>query len=269
MSNEKFIDFNKAFWNERVSIHKNSGFYKLEQFKQGINKLHPLEVKELGDISGRTILHLQCHFGMDTLSLEMLGADVTGIDFSEEAIRTAKELRDEMGMKAEFLLSDIYSLPEKLHKKFDIVFTSYGVLTWLPDLESWGKVVSHFLKDDGYFYIAEIHPASMIYDNKKSQNEYRIAYPYFEGQEPVMEDEEGTYADNNAVTKNNITYEWPHSLSRIIMSLINAGLKIVFFHEHDFTVWKQFPWIKKCEDGYYRTDENLPLLFSLKAVKDK
>ncbi len=133
MSDEKFLLTNKAFWNERVSIHKNSDLYELRNFKKGMNKLHSLEREELGDVRGKSILHLQCHFGMDSLSLERLGAEVSGVDFSEEAINAAIELRDELGMNSEFILSDIYSLPEKINKKYDIVYTSYGVLTWLPD----------------------------------------------------------------------------------------------------------------------------------------
>ncbi len=270
MNKEEYLNINKAHWNERVSIHKKSELYELESFKKGNNKLHQLERDELGDIRGKSVLHLQCHFGMDTLSLEMLGAEVTGIDYSEEAIRAACELRDEMNMKSDFILSDVYSLPEKLNKKFDVVYTSYGVLIWLPDLKKWAEVISHFLKDDGFFYIAEVHPASAIFDNTvKSVKDkiLKVAFPYFAGQEPQMFDEAGSYADKNAVTVNNITYEWQHSLSEIFMSLINSGLKIEFFHEHGFTVWQQFAWIKKCEDGYYRLDEDIPLLFSLKAIK--
>lgn len=271
MDKENYLNVNKAHWNERVSIHKKSELYELESFKKGNNILHQLERNELGDIRGKTVLHLQCHFGMDTLSLEMLGAEVTGIDYSEEAISAACELRDEMKLKSEFILSDVYSLPEKLDKKFDIVYTSYGVLIWLPDLKKWADVISHFLKDNGFFYIAEVHPASAIFDNTvKSVKDkiLKVAFPYFAGQEPQMFDEAGSYADKNAVTVNNVTYEWQHSLSEIFMSLINSGLKIEFFHEHSFTVWQQFAWIKKCEDGYYRLDEDIPLLFSLKARKE-
>jgi len=263
----KYLNTNKAHWNERVSIHKKTELYDLENFKKGVNKLHSLEREELGDIKGKSVLHLQCHFGMDTLSLEMLGAEVTGVDFSEEGIKAAKELRDELGMKAEFILSDIYSLPEKLSRKFDIVYTSYGVLIWLPDIDKWANVISNFLKPGGFFYIAEVHPFSYVFDNSKGAEKPVPAYPYFSRPEPLKFDEEGTYAEKNAKTVNNVTYEWTHSLSEIFMSLINAGLRIDFFNEHRFTVWQQFPWMKKSDDGYYRLDEDIPLLFSLKASK--
>ena len=267
MSTEKYFEANKASWNESVAIHKDSDFYELKEFKEGMNKLHDLEREELGDITGKSVLHLQCHFGMDTLSLERLGAEVTGVDFSEEGIRTAEEIRDELGMKAEFVLSDIYSLPLKLDKKFDIVFTSYGVLLWLPDLDKWAKMISHFLKDDGFFYIAEMHPFGYVFDNSSEVKDLEVKYPYFKKPEPLVFAEDGTYADINAKKTNKTTYEWTHSLSDIFMALRNAGLKIEFFHEHPFTVWKQFPWMKKGSDRYYRMDEEIPLLFSLKAVK--
>lgn len=267
MNIEEYLNINKANWNERVAIHKKSELYDLRKFRKGVNKLHSLEREELGDIRGKSILHLQCHFGMDTLSLEMLGACVTGIDFSEEAINSAIELRDDLGMKSEFVLSDVYSLPEKLNKKFDIVYTSYGVLIWLPDLIKWGEVINHFLKEGGFFYIAEVHPASMIFYNSSDSKKPEVKYPYFKKPEPLVFNEGGTYTDRNAKTENNTSYEWTHSLMDIFTALLNVGLKIEFFHEFDFTVWQQFPWMKKSEDGYYRMEEEIPLLFSLKAVK--
>ncbi len=267
MSIDKYFEANKASWNESVAIHKNSEFYELKEFKQGMNKLHDLEREELGDINGKSVLHLQCHFGMDTLSLEMLGAEVTGVDFSEEGIKTAEEIRDELEMKAEFILSDVYSLPEKLNKKFDIVYTSYGVLIWLPDLDKWAKVISRFLKDDGFFYMAEMHPVSYVFNNDKDAKELEVRYPYFKKPEPLVFEDEGSYADKDAKFVHKISYEWVHSLSDIFMALINAGLKIEFFHEHPFTVYQQFPWMKKGKDRYYKMDEEIPLLFSLKARK--
>lgn len=265
LSIKESLAVNKSFWNERVSIHKNSSLYSLEDFRMGKNKLHELERSELGDIKGKKVLHLQCHFGMDTLSLEMLGAEVTGVDYSEEAIKSALELRDELGMKSEFILSDVLSLDRILKKKFDIVFTSYGVLIWLPDISKWGETVSYFLKDGGFLYMAEVHPASAMLTEKEGRLE--VAYPYFKQEEPVIFNEAGTYADRNAKTINNTTHEWMYSLSDILMSLMNAGLNIEFFHEHNFTVWQQFDSMKKCGDGYYRIDKDIPLLFSLKAAK--
>lgn len=269
MQTKDYLEFNKKFWNERVTIHKTSELYELKNFKKGKNKLHTLERKELGDVKGKTILHLQCHFGMDTLSLSMLGASVTGIDFSEDAIREAKSLNKELRLDAEFILSDVYSLPEKLYKKFDIVFTSYGVLTWLPDLKGWAEVVSHYLKDNGFFYIAEVHPSSMVFENEGDVKELKIKNPYFRKTKPIEFLVEGSYADSEAKTKNNKTYEWLYSLTDVFTSLLNAKLKIEYFHEFPFTVYQQFPFMKRGEDGYWRMEEEIPLLFSIKAIKDR
>lgn len=267
MDIEHYLNVNKANWNERVSIHKKSGLYDLDSFKKGKNKLHSLERNELGDIKGKSVLHLQCHFGMDSLSLEMLGAKVTAVDFSEEAIKAAIELRDELGMKTEFILSDIYELSGKLNEKFDIVYTSYGVLIWLYNLNKWADMIFDFLKVDGFLYIAEVHPASLIFDYNYENEKLSVMYPYFNKPEPLEFTEPGTYADKNADTINNTTYEWIHSLSDIFSAILSSGLKIQFFHEFNFTVWEQFKGMKKSEDGYYRFKEDIPLLFSLKAVK--
>lgn len=266
MNTDNCVKTNKEYWNERVRLHRDSEFYGLDSLKKGVNMLHELEIYELGDIRGKKLLHLQCHFGMDSLSLEMLGAVVTGVDFSEEAIKSAEDIRDELGMKAKFILSDISNLCSVLNEKFDIVYTSYGVLTWLPDIEAWGQTVSHFLNDDGFFYIAEILPSSLMFENSSPAESPQIAYPYFNTGMPIRFDEAGSYAIRDSSTSHNTTYEFTHSLSDIIMSLINAGLKIDFFHEHPFTVWKHFPDMEK-KGRYYTWKHNIPLLFSLKASK--
>lgn len=268
MEKQDFLETNRKYWNERVAIHLKSGFYDVDSFRRGRNMLNDLEKKELGDISGKTLLHLQCHFGIDSLSLEMLGANVTGVDYSEEAIRAAEQLRDEMKMRTKFILADVLNLREIPGSKFDIVYTSYGVLTWLPDIDEWGRTVSRFLKDDGFFYIAEIHPASLMFEGADGKDNLEVKYPYFRQDKPLHFNDPGSYAVKDAVTGNNTTYEWTHSMSDIVMSLIKAGLKIEFFHEHDFTVWEHFRGMKKGDDGYYRLEKSLPLLFSMKAVKD-
>lgn len=153
---------NKKVWDALTGPHLLSEFYDVEGFKAGNDWLRPLEIEEMGDVHGKTLLHLQCHFGQDTLSWGRRGAIVTGVDFSDEAIDYARKLSKETGIKADFICSDIYALPEILDQQFDIVFTSYGVLTWLPDLKRWAEVVAHFLKPGGFFYIVEIHPILYI-----------------------------------------------------------------------------------------------------------
>ena len=151
----QYMESNRRSWNERTPVHARSDFYGIERFKAGATSLLSVELEEMGDVQGKSLLHLQCHFGMDTLSWARLGANVTGADFSDEAIDLARSLSGELGIEAEFVLSNVYSLPDVLEAQYDIVFTSYGVLVWLPDLKPWAEVVAHFLRPGGFFYIVD------------------------------------------------------------------------------------------------------------------
>ena len=143
---DRRLETNRNNWNERTPVHAASDFYDMEAFKSGRITLKDIERREVGDVSGRTLLHLQCHFGQDTMSWSRLGAIATGVDFSEAAIELARSLNDELGLEARFICSNIYDLPDTLDEEFDIVFTSYGVLTWLPDLDKWAEVIYKRLK---------------------------------------------------------------------------------------------------------------------------
>ncbi|HEX2787346.1 MAG TPA: class I SAM-dependent methyltransferase [Ignavibacteria bacterium] len=281
---DEFLETNKKYWNESVEIHKKSTLYNVEAFKKGKNKLNSIELSEIGDISGKSLLHLQCHFGMDTLALARLGANATGIDFSEVAIKEAKNLSKELNISAKFIHTDINSLIDNLdnsqyksgellklrEEKFDIVFTSSGVLGWLPDINKWAEVINHYLKPGGFFYIAEIHPASQLYEYSKETNQLILKYPYFYSDNPLEFNDCGDYADRNAKLNNSRTFEWVHNISEVIMALLNQGLNLEFFHEFPFTCYQQYPNMKEDEEGHFRfTDKNisLPLMFSLKARK--
>jgi 2-polyprenyl-3-methyl-5-hydroxy-6-metoxy-1,4-benzoquinol methylase len=264
---EKYTRVNKQMWNEFANIHANSEFYGVTEFKKGISKLNPLEIGEVGEVKGKSLLHLQCHFGLDTLSWARLGAKVTGMDFSDEGIRLARLLADELKIPSEFICSDLYELPKKLNRQFDIVFTSYGVLTWLPDIQKWAQVAASFVKPGGFFYIAEIHPFALCFDDETDSLRYR--YPYFD-KSVLSFDVKGTYAVPDADVSVKRDFEWNHTLGEIITSLIEAGLQIEFLHEHSFTVYQQLPFLKEDGNGIYKFPdgtEPIPLLFSLKANK--
>lgn len=269
---DEYLEANRARWNELAPIHAAGEFYKVAEFKQGKSKLHPIELDEMGDVQGKSLLHLQCHFGMDTLSWARLGATVTGIDFSEAAIAIARELAAEVGINARFVQSSVYELPEKLDGQFDIVFTSWGVLGWLPDLKPWGRVIAHFLRPGGTFYIAECHPVAWIFDDAKGVTDLRVRYPYFHSDEPLLIEEDGSYADKSAQITNKREYSWVHSISDILGALIDAGLHIEFFHEHDSLSWQLFPFMTEDERGMWRMErhaESIPLSFSIKATKPR
>jgi len=263
----QYTEANKINWDERVAIHMASECYALDSFKAGRCSLKSVELEELGDVSGKTLLHLQCHFGMDTLSWARRGAIVTGVDFSSQAIKQARALAAELNIKAQFICSDIYDLPQNLEGEFDIVFTSYGVLCWLGDLTRWANVIAHFLKAGGIFYIVDGHPIGNLFDDE-TDSHLSIRYSYF-NTGPECYESEYTYTDGNARLKNTVSYEWMHSLGEIVNALIEAGLEIHFLHEFPFAFFKLLPWMSKGSDGWWRLpneDNRIPFLFSLKAV---
>jgi SAM-dependent methyltransferase len=265
---EEYFNANRALWDEYALIHVGSKSYRVPAFKTGRSSLKQLELNELGPVEGRSLLHLQCHFGLDTLSWARLGAQVTGVDFSAEGVKLARSLADELNLPARFIQANIYDLPQQLDETFDIVFTSYGVLTWLPDLTGWAKLIARYLRPGGVFYIAEFHPFAMIFDDEGAQPQ--LKYPYFERN--VFELEvHGSYADPDAQIKQPVTYEWNYPLGEVINALIQAGLQIEFLHEHAHSVYHQFPFLVETDEpGIYRFPPGMvefPLMFSLRAHK--
>ena len=264
---------NRAHWDEATDVHVASDFYDVASFRAGENRLHGIERAELGDVSGTTLLHLQCHFGLDTLSWARLGADVTGIDFSERAIAQARALSAELDIPARFLVSDLYELPTNLDGQFDIVFTSYGAIYWLPDIKRWGEIAAGYVKPGGTFYIAEFHPVGFMFDTPFGEDlpmkDYERKYPYFHSEVPIR-DESSDYADPAVAMSNTLTYSWSHSMSDIVNALVSGGLQIQYFHEFDFSTVRQFPFLEQRVDGYWHVPEgmhDMPMLFSIKARK--
>lgn len=259
-----YASINKKWWNAVTPIHLHSELYNLEGFKKGETTLQPTELKEIGDVRGKTLLHLLCHFGMDTLSWAREGAIVTGVDLSNESITLAKKLSKDMHIPATFITADIYDLPNVLDKKFDIIFMSYGVLLWLSNIKNWGSIIKRFLKKGGVFYIIELHPFTNIlsYD-------FKLAYNYFD-KGPYVDESSGTYTDWESGVKGT-TYEWSYTISDVINTVIAQGLTIEYLHEFPFTMYDQFPgsMVKNKKGQYVLKDKTIqiPLLFSLKAHK--
>jgi SAM-dependent methyltransferase len=264
---DKYLESNRALWDLWTRFHVKSKFYDVEGFKAGRITLHPIEREALGDVSGKSLL--QCHFGLDTLSWARLGARVTGVDFSEEAIGTAQALSTELGIEANFVRSNPYDLPAVLSGEFDIIFTSYGVLGWLPDLGKWGEVVGHFLKPGGTFFIVEGHPLALVFDDADGVTDLRVAYDYFQTVEPLVFPTKGSYADREADYEG-VEYGWNHSLSDILNALISAGLRIEYLREYPFLAWKALPFMELDGERWWRLPRpfhQIPLMFSLKATK--
>jgi len=258
---EKYLNTNKDLWNTLAPLHAESTFYDVEGFRKGKSSLQHIEIEEIGDVSGKTLLHLQCHFGLDTLSWARRGARVTGVDFTDKAIGIAKTLKTELDIEADFICSNIYDLPDVLDSKFDIVFTSYGVLAWLPDLTRWAQVIQHFLRADGVFYLVDFHPIMEILDDGGE-----VKGSYFPVKDPYQYTAHGSYATDKDIA--HAQYEWVHTLADIITSLINAGLGIDFLHEFPYSVCGDRPFLVHGKDGLWRhknKDIQPPLLFSIKA----
>jgi SAM-dependent methyltransferase len=264
---------NRRLWDAWTKIHVGSEFYDVASFRNGERPIRvaDYEREEVGDVEGKTLLHLQCHFGLDTLSWARLGATVTGADFSDEAISAARALAAEVGLPARFIQSDLYDLPNALREEFDVVYTSCGVLGWLPDIAGWGRVAGQFIRPGGFLYVTEIHPVANVFENEGvAPGELRLEYPYWSHREPLRFDVQGSYADRDAPTEELVEYGWDHSLGEIVTSLADAGLRIEFLHEFDFVRWPM-DYLVEGSDGLWRLPESikggLPLFFSLKATK--
>lgn len=259
---DNYIEKNKDCWNKRTSIHVDSGFYNVKDFLEGATSLNDTELELLGDITGKSILHLQCHFGQDSLSLARMGAQVTGADLSDVAIDKARELNNTLGLDARFVCCDLYELPLHLEGQFDIIFTSYGTIGWLPDLQRWASVLRHFLKPGGRFVMVDFHPVVWMFDSKFSH----IAYSYF-NTEAIVEQSQGTYTDREAP----IAYEeigWNHSLGELFSALLGNGLHIDQFREYDFSNYNCFAGMEEISGGKYRIaamGNKLPLMYAIVA----
>lgn len=261
---DNYLEINKKSWNNRLDAHWDSDFYDVPKFIAGKSSLNKIELNLLGDIKGKSILHLQCHFGQDTISLSRLGAEVVGIDLSDKSIAKAKELATATNSNAHFICSDVYELPKVLDKKFDMVFTSYGTISWLPDLDKWAKVIQRFLKPNGKFVFAEFHPAVWMYDDDLEKVTY-----HYNNVEPIAEEEEGTYADKNAKIKQKFVC-WNHGIGEVVNSLISNGLVLNELKEYCYS---PYPFVNNCEEfepGKYRIKQfgnKFPLVYSLSASK--
>lgn len=259
-----YLDKNRALWNARVAAHVNSDFYDMAGFRAGKSSLKPPELRLLGDLSGKSVLHLQCHFGQDTLSLARMGAEVTGLDFSDEAIRTARALAEELQLPASFVCGDLYDAPALLQRQYDVVFTSYGVIGWLPDLNRWAEVVASCLKPGGRFVFAEFHPVVWMLDDELEF----MRYSYF-NVGPIIETEQATYADKSAEIGLE-SVSWNHGLAEVIGSLLKAGLVLRSLEELDHSPYDIFPGMIETAPGQWQVEKLkgiLPLVYTLEAEK--
>jgi SAM-dependent methyltransferase len=263
---------NRANWDDRVPIHWGADGYDAEGFAADPEALSMVVVHDrdrLGDVAGKTLLHLQCHIGKDTMSWARLGARVTGIDFSEPAIEAARRLADLAGIDARFILSEVYDSPGTLDEQFDIVYTGVGAICWLPDISGWARVIAHFLAPGGTFFMREGHPVLWGLDWREDGMLVH-RFPYFEVTEPVSWDDDATYAGTGKVAHTR-TYEWNHGIGEVYAALTNAGLRVTSIEEHRELEWQGLPQMTRDDDGWWRLPEEqrdlVPLMWSIAAVK--
>lgn len=265
---------NRANWDSRVDVHYTSDVYGIDRFlsdPEFVGEVATFDSQQMPDLTGKSLLHLQCHIGTDTVGLARLGANATGVDFSEKSIAAARRLSDESGTPVRFVVSELYDSPAVLPEKFDVVYTGVGAICWLPDIKGWAQVVASFLEPGGRFYMREGHPILWALDDERDDDELVIAYPYFERSQPTSWSEEFTYAGDGAVSSPQ-TFEWNHGMGETIQALIDAGLRIDRVEEYDSLEWQALSQMVEGDDGLWRLPERrkrLPLMWSVLATRDR
>jgi len=260
---------NRVNWDERTAIHVRSEFYDVDRWLQERRGPREWEVAALGDVSGLTLVHLQCHFGLDTLAWARAGATVTGVDFSERAIAAARELAEtaDLSERATFVCAAVEQASSAVGgQTFDIAYVSLGALCWLPSVERWAEQVGKLVRPGGRFYIHDSHPLSWAF----ADDRLTVEHTYFEEQQPFVTESPRTYTDSDVPIVNERTYEWNHSLGEIVSALAKNGFVIEFLEEHDWTVWRRFRWLQEQPDGRWTTPPGhprAPLTFTLLATK--
>lgn len=253
------LEVNRRSWDARVPVHAASRFYDVEAFRAGARPLGRLETEWAGDVDGRRLLHLMCHFGLDTMNWTRLGARAVGVDFSPAAIARAEDLASELGLPTRFVESDVLDLD--LGERFDIVFTSWGILPWLPDLERWAATIRRHLEPGGRFLMFEFHPQANVF-----APDLTFAYPYFDPRS--VRERHGTYTDAPAGFEIE-TVQWQHTTAQVLTALLGAGLRLTRFEEFDDAGWRRFEAMEPAPEGRWRLPRPwFPIAFGLEAALD-
>lgn len=262
---DSYVKANQDLWDRWTDLHAQSSFYDLDGFRRGATSLKQVEIEEVGPVSGKRLLHLQCHFGLDSLSWARRGARVTGVDFSPRAIDLARTLSRELEVEARFLCCDVYELDRELEteERFDIVFASYGVIDWLPDLDGWARVGARRLAPGGFFYLVEFHPLLHLLDEEGRSLVPAHSPPGV----PVRTHERGSYADPEADLEGE-SFTWQHGVADVVMALLRAGLELEHFREFPYCSFDAYPFTVETEPGRFAIEGqvgSVPMMFSLKA----
>lgn len=265
---EDWIGMNRVHWDERVPIHVAGDFYDVERFVRGGSTLRQFELDEIGDVGGCTLVHPQCHFGLDTLSWARRGARVTGLDFSAPAIAAARDIAHRSGLEGEFVHANVYDAVEALGgRTFDVVYTGLGAISWLPDIDRWARTMTALTAPGGRFYLAEFHPFSDVFGDEQ----LNVQHSYFD-RGPQIDETPGSYADLTAPTSHNRTVGWHHPIGEVVSALADTDLRIDLLHEHDHTLFPRWPFLEHGEGQTYHLPADvpgLPLMYSLRASRPR
>jgi SAM-dependent methyltransferase len=267
VADEQWRELNRSNWESRVPVHVASAFYDLDGFRAGRDTVGPIQAAEVGDVTGKRLVHLQCHIGLDTLSWARRGALVSGLDFSGQAVAVARSLASDLGIPATFVESDVYDAVSAFEgAQFDIVYTGIGALVWLPSVTRWASVVASLLAPGGFVYLLEGHPFVQVLE--EAGESLVVAADYFDSS-GLVEDYPFTYTDGPRIAQTR-SVQFQHSFGAIVTALASAGLRIEFVHEFDFDTFQRFPSLSTGADGRYRLPAGrprVPILYSLRASR--
>jgi SAM-dependent methyltransferase len=271
---DEHLRTNLANWEARVPIHTGPRGYDLQRLVDdpaALSDVVAFDAPHLGDLTGRRVVHLQCHIGTDTLSLARLGGEVTGVDFSPSALAAARDLADRAGPPVRWVEAAVDDVPARLPETFDLVYTGVGAIDWLPSVRRWAAIVADLLAPGGRLYLREGHPMLMTLDDERDDRSLVVEYPYFEQPEPSRWESPVSYTGSDEPVAQPVTYEWNHGLAEVVQAVLDAGLRLTRLAEHRELEWPFFPWMERTpRGGFVLPDrpERLPLMYTLEAVRD-
>ena len=261
---------NRANWDDRVAGHIDG--YRMDRYLDNPDHMSDIVMFDrdrLGDLTGKKVLHLQCHIASDTITLARLGAEVTGIDFAPSAIAAARDLFARTDTPGRFIESEVYDAPAALDEQFDMVYTGVGAINWLPNIDGWAGVVDHFVKPGGRLFMTEGHPVAWALDQDRDDRLLVLDFPYFEGRMQTW-DEDVSYLGDAKLT-HTTSHEWNHGLGEIFTALLTRGFVIELFEEHRVLPWKMHSWMEETSNGWFRfpkeVRDQVPLMYTLIAAK--
>lgn len=267
-----YADANRRNWDERAALHAGdtTGSYRIAEVLAGQSCLHSIEAREVGPLHGKDVAHLQCHIGLDTISLKHLGArSATGLDFSPVAIEAARDFARRAGADVSFVEASVYDAAAALGRTYDLVYVTWGAINWLPDIFAWAKVVASLLRPGGRLYLLEGHPQMNQLEARNGRLELEFDWRT-PRERPLVFDDAQTYTGDNRRIASTRCYEWIHPLGDIVNAVVSAGLSLDFLNEHESLVWRAFPFVVPAGQNEFALpagQPRIPLAFSLGATR--